>query len=59
MGSDTEGVLADLARRRTLGLGGPGPAVLESGQEPPWELGSAREVEGVDSRRQLTEPRFL
>ena len=57
--SDAEGVLADLARRRTFGLGGPGPAVLESGQEPPREFGSAREVEGVDSRRQLPEPGLL
>ena len=55
VGSDAEGVLADLARRRTLGLGRPGPAVLEASQEPLRELGSAREVEGVDSRRQLPE----
>ncbi len=47
--SDTEGVLADLTRRRTLCFGRPGPAVLEASQEPPWQLRSAREVEGVDA----------
>jgi hypothetical protein len=53
IGSDAEGVLADLARCRSLGLGRPGPAILEAGEEPSRQLGSAREVEGVDPRRQL------
>ena len=53
VGSDPEGEIADLARGRTLGLGRPGPAVLEAGQEPLGQFGSAREVEGVDAGRQL------
>jgi hypothetical protein len=56
VGSDGEGVLADLARSGTLGLSGPDPGVLEQGHEPPRKLGSARQVERVDSQGQLPEP---
>ena len=55
MGSDAEGVLADLARRRSLRLGSPSPAILETSQESLREFGSASEVQGVDSRRQLAQ----
>jgi hypothetical protein len=55
MGSNAEGVLADLARGRSLRLGSPSPAILEPGQESLREFGSAREVQGVDSRRQLAQ----
>ena len=43
-------------RGRPLGLGRPGPAVLEAGQETLGQLGPAREVEGVDTGRQLPQP---
>jgi hypothetical protein len=59
VGSDAEGVLADLARCGSFRLDRPGPAILETGQEPLRELRSAREVEGVDTRRQLPEPGLL
>ena len=59
VGSDAEGALADPARSRSLGLGRPGSAVFEAGQEPLRKLGPTREVEGVDPRGQLPRTGFL
>ena len=45
-------------RGRALGFAGPGPAVLEAGQEALGQFGPAREVQGVDAGRQLPQPRL-
>jgi hypothetical protein len=55
VGGDAEDEFADLARSGSLGLSRPGSAVLEPGEKALGQFGPPRQVEGVDTGRQLAQ----